>query len=594
MSQSLVIAFSGICVLGIVSQWIAWRLRLPSILLLLITGILVGPILGWIDPDVVFQQVLFPIVSLSVAIILFDGGLKLKFEDIRDVGGVVRNLISVGAVTTWIITGLSAYYFLDFSPHLAILLGAILIVTGPTVIIPMLRYIRLQSRLSSILRWECVNNDTVGAIVAVLTFEAIIVVDLGDALRQVLLKILITLLVAPLLGFLGATLIVFLFKRHLVPEYLHEAITFITVLIVFNLSHFVQPESGLLAVTVMGIVLANQHRVSLSHVVIFKENLTVLLLSSVFVMLAARLELDQVIALMDWDMLGFLLVIIFVGRPLSVFLSTVGSPLTVQEKLFLSWMAPRGIVAAAVSSLFALELSHHGFPDADQLVLVTFMVIIVTVCLYGLSSRVVANFLGVSQDRFKGILIVGAHSLSREIAKVLIENDLSVLLVDTNKLNVASARAQELPVIHGNIMHINIQEEIESYGMGKLFAMTQNDEVNMLAALEFSDSFTSSNIFRLALDQKVGDSSLSYPKDPEKGRLLFSPGVTYSALMSRLNAGGQIQAFDFEQEQTVESFFRNYPKAIPLFYVTQKGRLVMVSEGVSTNRISIKTLIALT
>ena len=172
MQHSLVIAFSGVCALGIVSQWIAWRLRLPSILMLLITGILVGPVLGWIDPDVIFQQILFPIVSLSVAIILFDGGLKLKFEDIRDVGSVVRNLISIGALITWVVTGLGAYYLLGFSVHLAILLGAILIVTGPTVIIPMLRYIRLKSRLSSILRWECVNNDTVGAIVAVLAFEA--------------------------------------------------------------------------------------------------------------------------------------------------------------------------------------------------------------------------------------------------------------------------------------------------------------------------------------------------------------------------------------------------------------------------------------
>ncbi|MCF8337889.1 MAG: sodium:proton antiporter, partial [Bacteroidales bacterium] len=377
MAEDVLLELGGIVILGIVSQWIAWRLRFPSIFLLLVVGFVAGPLTGVINPDALMGDMLLPFVSLSVAVILFEGGLTLDIKELKEIGGVLLALIIVGVIVTWIIAATAAHYLLGLNINVAILLAAILVVTGPTVIGPLLRHIRPSGRVSDILKWEGIVIDPVGALLAVLVFEAIATGGLQGATSTVLLSLGKTVLFGGLSGLLFATLLVLFLKKFWIPDYLQESMTLTLVIASYLAADFFQHESGLFATTLMGIVIANQKFVSVKHILEFKENLRVLIISILFIVLAGRLELE-VFNNISMQSLAFLGVLIFIARPASVFLSTMGSKLTSREKLFLSWMAPRGIVAAAVSSLFALRMQEMNMAQAELLVPLTFIVIVGT------------------------------------------------------------------------------------------------------------------------------------------------------------------------------------------------------------------------
>jgi len=334
-----------ILVIGVTAQWLAWRLRLPSILLLLVFGFVAGPITGLLNPDKLLGNLLFPWISVSVAIILFEGGLSLKFRELKKTGGVVRNLVLIGVPITWAVTTWSAWTILGLDFKLALLLGAILVVTGPTVIGPLLRHLRPSSRISSILKWEAIINDPLGVILAILVFEAILAGGFQVEPQTLLMGLLKTSVIGIALGVIAALMMVFLLKRYLIPDYLQSAVSLMMAVGVFSLSNQFQAESGLLAVTVMGILIVNQKDIDIQHIIEFKENLRVLLISSLFIILAARLDLIYLTHI-EWSSWIFLAILVFVARPLAVLISTLGSGLNWKEKLFLSWMAPRGIIAA--------------------------------------------------------------------------------------------------------------------------------------------------------------------------------------------------------------------------------------------------------
>ncbi len=392
MSEQFLIGIGIIILFGMIAQWLAWRLHLPSILLLLILGIVAGPVSGLVNTEQLFGDLLFPFVSISVAIILFEGGLSLRFSEFRSVGRIIRNLVSIGALITWVVATAAAYYILNLTFELALLFGAILIVTGPTVILPLLRQVRPTGNIHSIAKWEGIIIDPVGAIVAVLVFEEIISGGFQQFTAVSLTGLLITLLVGFGLGWIGAQLIIFFLKRYWVPDFLHNSAAIMMVITTFIISNLLQHESGLVTVTILGILLTNQKKISIKHIVEFKENLRVILISTLFIILAARLEMAE-LAFFDWNMVLFLAILVFIARPLSVYVSTIGQNLSFREKLFLSWLAPRGIVAAAVSSIFAIELSAKGFAEAERLIPLTFIVIITTVTLYGLSAVPLARLL---------------------------------------------------------------------------------------------------------------------------------------------------------------------------------------------------------
>jgi len=591
MTEHLLLNLASIIVLGIGAQWLAWRLHLPSILLLLIFGFVVGPVTGFLDPDALIGDLLLPVVSLSVAVILFEGGLSLSIAEFRKIGSVVSNLITVGILVTWLIGTGAAHLILKLDLPLAMLLGALLVVTGPTVIVPLLRHVRPVGQVSSIAKWEGIMTDLIGAMLSVLVFEAILAGGVREAATLALMGLLKTVLLGGIVGVFGAMVMMLLLKRYWIPDFLRNSVTLMVVVSAFAVSNLLQMESGLLAVTVMGVIMANQKHVIVEHIIEFKENLRVLLISSLFILLAARLQASD-LAHINFGSLAFIGVLMLIARPVSVALSTLRSKLSWRERSFLSWLAPRGIVAAAVSSIFALRLVEAGFPQAERLPPLTFLVIIVTVAIYGITASPVARWLQVSHPNPQGVLIVGAHSWARHIASALQEEGYQVLLVDTNRVNISTARMAGLSTFYASILSEYV-DEIELGGISRLIALTSNDEVNSLAALHFADIFGSAEVYQLP-----PESEESERKEPVsrglRGRLLFGPEITYTYLDDRFVAGAVIKVTELTDEFDYDDFCALYGEpVVPLFLIDEAGNLIVFATDNPPTPQSGRTLISL-
>lgn len=572
MHEQLLMGLAAIITLGILSYWIAWRVHLPAILVLLSVGFIAGPVTNFLNPDEIFGDLLFPLISISVAIILFEGGLSLQFKELKDTAQVVRNLVTIGVVITWITGFVAAYYILNLSFSLSLLLGAILIVTGPTVIIPLLQHLHLISRIGSVAKWEGIINDPIGAILAVLVFEVILIGGSQAAAIIVTIGILKTIVIGFALGAAGAYLLVFVLKRYWVPDSLQNPITLMLVVIVFACSNVLQAESGLMTVTIMGIILANQKRVLIKHIVEFKENLRILFISALFILLAARLKISD-LEQINLQSMAFLATLIFIARPAAVFLSTMGSRLNMRERAFLLWMAPRGIVAAAVASIFAFELTDAGIHEAYVLKPLTFLVIIGTVVLYGITASPVAKWLKLAKPNPQGVLLVGAHSWAREIAKILQEKEFRVFVADTNWGNISAARMEGIPTYYGSILSENALDEIDLTGIGKMMALTPNDEINNLSILHFSGIFDRAELYQLAnRDKQEKEKDKVSPH--LRGRILFDKQITYDDITRRYNRGAKIKSVPLTDKFDYKSFRSHYgEEALPMLVITEANEL---------------------
>lgn len=574
MPENLLFPLAAVVVVGVASQWIAWRLQLPSILLLLIVGFLVGPVAGLIDPDAMFGNLLRPVVSMGVAVILFEGGLSLKFADLRGNGSVVPLLVTVGLACTWAIATVVAWYFLNLNLRVALLLGAILVVSGPTVVMPLLRHIRPEGKAGPILKWEGILIDPIGAMLALVVFEVVLAGHIAESTSQARLVVIRTLLIGGGLGLAGAGALTILLRRFWIPDHLQSPVTLMFVLAIFAGSNFVQEESGLLAVTVAGIAMANQRVTSVRHIVEFKENLTVLLLSGLFVLLAARLKLENIVEV-GWRSAILVGALILVARPLGVLLSTFKSRLNWRERAFLAWMAPRGIVAAAVAALFALRLQAEGVPQSSQLLSLTFVVITGTVLVYGLTGLPVAKWLNLAKPNPQGVLIVGAHRWARNIARALRSDTRPVTLVDSDWNNVHSAREEGLQAVQVNILSEHLEDDLDLGGIGRILAITPNSELNTLAALHFTEIFGRANVYQLAPSKNAGQTSKAYPRHLG-GRLLFSRGCTYEFLSGQFNNGATLEVVELTDEKDYEQY-RAWKGALtlPLFAITEEGTITI-------------------
>ncbi len=599
--QSCLIYLTGVVALGLAAQWLAWRMRLPAILLLLGFGFLFG-LIGReaTDPELLIgSELLFPVVSLAVAVILFEGGLSLRVSELRQTGRAVLGLVTLGIAVTWILTSAAAVFCLGFEPAMATLLGAILVVSGPTVIMPLLRQVRPNRRIGSIVKWEGIVNDPIGAVLAVVVLSSIRAGgDSTLAVPGVLLAPVVFLAVGAALGLVAAMLAVWLLKNYWIPTYLQSTALLAAVLVTFTASNLLLPESGLVAVTLFGIVLANQKSVTIRRVVEFKENLRVLLISCLFIVLASRLKLDALLAIGPGGLV-FLAVLLLVVRPVAVFLSTFNTDLRPAERLFLAWIHPRGIVAAAVSSVFALELAHQSdlppalLANAEQLAAVTFLVIVGSVTVYGLSAGPLARRLGIAERDPQGVLFAGASPLVREIAGVLQQEGLAVLLVDTNQHAVARARMAGLPTCWANICSEYAREEIDVGGLGRLLAMTPNSEVNTLAAREFVELFDRAEVYHLPLGE-------AKPERPERlapqraGRVLFGSDATFGYMSGRLVSGAVVKKTGLSEEFDYNDFVNLYGEsALVLFVIDESGKLIVRTTESTTEPRPGQTLITL-
>ncbi len=572
--------------LGFAAQWIAWRTSLPSILLLLIFGLVLGQ---FVPPDDFLADLvdgdpkatpylLFPLVSLSVAVIMFEGGLSLDLRELGESGRAAFRLCTIGAVITWVGSAVAAHYTVGFDWRLSTLLGAILVVTGPTVIGPLLRHVRPRRRVSTTLKWEGIVIDPIGAILAVLVFNQLMVHEQPSFLGAIGM-ILKTSMCGVVAGVLGGVALTTAFRKFLVPDNLQGVCALAIGLLLFALSDHLAHESGLIAVTVMGIWLSNQRHFDVEHIIEFKENLRTLLIGCLFIVLGSRVDLSDVIEV-GWPGVALLLLLILIVRPLSVFVSLLGTPLDLREKTFIAGLAPRGIVAAAVSSVFAIRMEPLaetlGIPQASQLDTITFLVIVGTVAVYGLTASPLAKRLGLAEEKSNGVLIAGADAWTRDFAKELKECGLPVLLVDSNYNKISNARVAGLDAVCGNILNEHARDELSLAGIGQMMAMTPNDEVNSLAVRECRTMFDRAHLYQLSFNVENQHSRRGLTENLQ-GRVLFAKGLTHTRMRERHQQGATFKTTNLTNEFTYDDFQKRHGTTATLLCVLDPNSKLLIN-----------------
>ncbi|MEI5640552.1 MULTISPECIES: cation:proton antiporter [unclassified Pseudoalteromonas] len=564
------IYIAGIAVCSVIAQWLAWAFKVPAILFLLLIGLALGPFSGTLDPDALLGDLLFPVVSLSVAVILFEGALTLHFKELKGIGKVVRNLCSIGMLATFAITATTAILVLELNWQVAAVLGAVLVVTGPTVIAPMLNSMRPDKDIDRILRWEGIVIDPIGALFAVIVFEAVSLVGDAGVLSHTLWALVSTVGVGISIGLVSGIITSYLIRKEWLPFELHKFAILALVLFSFTISNHLSHESGLLAVTVFGIWLANQDDLEIDSVLEFKEDLSIILISSLFILLAARLKLEDLMML-DTDVFIFLAVILFIARPVSIFLSTLNTDLPIKSRLLLSWIAPRGIVAAAVGSVFALSMSKSQIEGAEKMVPLIFTVIIVTVVLQSLTATPLARLLGVRQPKPNTLLIIGANHVARAIAKGLKEQNVDICLSDPAWENCKMARMDGLPCYYGNPQSEHAERYLPLTSLKFVLALSPNRHHNALGVQYFSHLLGEQWVYSL----KSSTNHAKANKDSAtflSRQILFGEEGSYAKLSSMIAKGGKVsvtrisEEFDWQQYQEVNN------EAIPLFILTEQSK----------------------
>lgn len=582
---------AGIIILGILAQWVAWKFKIPAILPLILIGLFVGPLAAeflsedgrkWIEPlwneeekiGLFPGEGLYYFVSLAISIILFEGGLTLKRSEIKNVGPVITKLITLGSAVTFFGAGIVAHFVFNLSWELSFLFSGLIIVTGPTVITPILRNIPLKKDVSAVLKWEGILIDPIGALVAVLVFEFISVEGDSGFTKTALMEFGKIILFGTTFGFTFAHALAFAINKKLIPHYLLNVVSLSTVLLVFVESEVFAHESGLLAVVVMGMVLGNSKLENLKELLYFKESLSVLLISILFILLAANINIEDLELLYTWKTAVLFAIVVFVIRPLAVFLSTIGSTLKLNEKLFISWVGPRGIVAAGIASLFGSKLMRNGVEGAEYITPLVFMIVLGTVLLNATTARLFAKTVGVFLTKSDGILIVGASKVSRLLGHYLVSNGRHVVLIDSNQDNVEKAQELGIEAMSANIYSSNLNDNIELNDVGYLMAMTGNADINKYAINKFSKQFGENGAFRLVTSDEMSNPN----NNPKEG--LFSHTDDYVRLTEVTRHHPSIQEINIEDKAHYDSLVEitnNDEDMIPLFIKDDEGELHIIS-----------------
>ena len=587
-SNFFMVELAGIIVLGIIAQWVAWRFKLPAILPLILIGLLVGPISTLFTEDgtklirpiwnksegLFLGESLYHFVSLAIGVILFEGGLTLKRSEVTRVGPVITKLITLGSAVTFFLAGTAAHFIFDLPWQISFLFSALIIVTGPTVITPILRNIPLKKDLSAVLKWEGILIDPIGALVAVLVFEFISIGEGQGYTQTGLLEFVKVLLLGFSFGFSFAHALTLAIKKNYVPHYLLNVVSLSVVLSVFVISELFAHESGLLAVVVMGMVMGNTQLPNIKELLYFKESLSILLISMLFILLSASMNLPELELLYSPNTLILFAIVVFVVRPMGVFLSTMGSNLNFREKLFISWVGPRGIVAAGIASLFGSKLILRGEPGAEYITPLVFMIVLGTVLLNASAARFMAKLLGVFLEKSEGILIIGASKVPRLIASYLKKNNRHVVLIDNNQNNIEKAKNIGLEAFVANIYSDALTDNIELNDVGYLMALTGNSDINEYAIETFKKQFGEQGSFRLVNSDEMNDPE----NNPMEG--LFSHTDDFITLTEAARSNPVIHEIELKGKEHYEGLIE-ITKAdkdiVPIFIKTLDGDLKIIS-----------------
>ena len=482
------LTFALAMAIGVFAQGIARHMYLPGVVVLLGVGVLLGPDVADVIRPQLLGSALSSIVGFAVAVILFEGGLNLEIRALRWQARAIRRLVLLGGLFTAGGATLACRLLLGWDWRLCALFGTLVIVTGPTVITPLVRRIRLKQPIATILEAEGVFIDAIGATIAVVALQVAIAPS-GDALGAAALGIAARLGTGALVGAAGGVLLALLLRRpNVVPRGLENILALSMAMMLYQLSDALVSESGITAAIAAGMVLGNGRSHALREIAAFKEQLTVLLIATLFVLLAADVRIADVRAL---GLPGALtvLALMFGVRPLTVFLCTVGTGLRLRDKLFLSWLAPRGIVAAAVSSLFALELAQAGIAGGVELKALVFLVIAMTVTVQGLSGGPVAQLLGVRRARNSGYLLLGANPVARHLARHLSASGEEVTLIDANADECRAAEAAGFQVLPGNAFDAETLTRARPDSRLACVGLTSNEGINLEFARKIAEEF---------------------------------------------------------------------------------------------------------
>lgn len=564
-----VTAIALVGAIGVGSQWIAWRLRMPAIVLMLVAGILIGPVLGIFDPTRDIGPLMGPMISIAVAIILFEGGLSLNFHTLQDAVGGVRRLVYIGAPLGWLMSALSLHYVAGLSWSSSAVFGGIMIVTGPTVIAPLLRTARLSRRPATLLQWEAILNDPIGALAAVLAFEVVIALNTATTASEAMLELLIGAAVATAAGVAAGIGLSRAFKRGWVPEYMKVPVLFALLLGVFAASDSVLHESGLLAVTIMGIVIANSKLPSYEEMRRFKEHATVLLVSGVFILLAAGLDVEALSSL-DWRAAVFVAVVVLVARPATVFISLIGSGIPFREKLLVALTGPRGVVLVAVAGLFGERLLSLGFEDAALIAPLAFALVAVTVVVNGFTLAPFARLLGLTGADTPGVVVIGGSDWTTQLAEVLKKVDIPVLMTDPNFIRLRKARAAGIDTFSGDILSEAAEQRVELVSYATLIAATENDAYNTLVTTDLAPEFGRENVFQV-MREKSESSRHQLPRT--LGGRPLGLDATHTELRQLVAEGWQFRSTRLSEEFTLEDWRNESPDARLLAQITTGGEI---------------------
>ncbi|HLR10529.1 MAG TPA: sodium:proton antiporter [Sporosarcina sp.] len=570
MFDSLMFSLMLVVFIGIFSQWIAWRFSMPAIVVMSVVGLLVGPIFGFINPEESMGDLFSPVISFAVAIILFEGSLNLDFKEIRGFNKPVLRITTVGAFIAWIAGSLAAHYVAGLSLSVAFIIGGLFIVTGPTVILPLLRQAKLKPRPAAILKWEGIVVDPFGALLAVFAFELIRFLN-GEVTLNSFLLFFAASLFSVVLGCAAGWFFGKSFDRGGVPEFLKSPVVLAVVIFVFVLSDEIMQQTGLLAVTAMGMMMANMNLSSIKEIRHFKENISVLLISGIFVMLTASLSPQILKEIFSWNIILFVVAMLFVVRPLSIWVSTIGTDLNARERTLIGWIAPRGIVALTVSGYFASILKDHGYQDADMLTALTFALVFATVVLHGFTIGPLAKRLNLTTTDESGVMIVGGSRFAAEIAKSIQETGNDVMIIDRNFVSLAPARK------HGLNFHVgNILTEQHDYGLDLtpykfMLTMTRSDQYNTHVCEDFAPSLGRENLFQTAMPN--GDAQADKTR-LIGGHTLFTPGMTIRELENRINAGHIIRKTAITKQYSYTQYLRERDDKSVLLYILRADRSI--------------------
>ncbi len=585
LSSALPAKFALIGALGIGAQWLAWRFQQPAIVLLALAGLAAGPgaavLLGapLLDPAQDFDTLLRPMVALAVAVILFEGGLALEFKGLRDASRAVRRMVVLGAPIGWLLGTLAARYAAGLPWDIAALVGGLFVVTGPTVIMPLLRQAKLAARPAAVLKWEGIVNDPVGALLAVLVYEIIRFAAEGRGWMAATTYLAGGALFGLLLGIVAGWTLARAFRRGWIPEYLKAPVVLAAVLACFVLANSVAHETGLLAVTVFGMTIANARLASIDEMRRFKETIVIVLVSGVFVILTATLT-PQSIAALDWRVGLFVLAMLFLVRPATVWLSTIGAGLNWRERLLVGWIAPRGVVAVAVAGFFAVELAALGRPEAEVLTPLAFAMVFATVLAHGFTIGPLARRLGLSAGEADGILLVGANPWSLGLAKALKELGVAVMIADTNWRRLRTARLEGVPIYYGEVLAEAADHRLDHARFSWVLAASANDAYNALVSIEFAPEVGRNRVFQVAgADAAEGDErAIAFTA---RGRTLIGRDRAFDILTSDWWRGWRFRSTRLTAEYDLERFMAERGGEADLILERSvDGRIALLGPGV--------------